>query len=52
MRYVAFFFSALLALAFLSPIASAQVQLNEILADPASDWDGDGSVNSKSYNFV
>jgi hypothetical protein len=52
MRYVAFFICALLALAFLSPTAAAQIRLNEILADPASDWDSDGTVNSKLDEWV
>ncbi len=30
----------------------AQIRLNEILADPASDWDGDGEVNSKTDEWV
>jgi len=32
--------------------ASAQVYLNEILADPASDWDGDATINSRSDEWV
>ncbi|NIM19069.1 MAG: hypothetical protein GTO51_01645 [Candidatus Latescibacteria bacterium] len=30
----------------------AQLRLNEILADPASDWDGDGEVGSKADEWV
>jgi len=39
-------------LAFLAPPSGAQVQLNEILADPASDWDSDGTISSKSDEWV
>lgn len=52
MRYVAFFF--LLFMLFLgSPgISAAQIRLNEILADPASDWDGDGQVDSRGDEWI
>lgn len=31
---------------------NAQVLLNEVLADPASDWDGDGAHNSRDDEWV
>lgn len=47
---------ACLALAvstFVPPsIATAQIALNEVLADPASDWDGDGTVDPKGDEWV
>jgi hypothetical protein len=56
MKSVAFFlslFSACLSVAVLSAEdASAQLVLNEVLADPASDWDGDGSVGTKNDEWV
>jgi len=56
MRSVAFFLSLfcgwLCAAVFPAGEASAQLLLNEILADPASDWDGDGSVGSKTDEWV
>jgi hypothetical protein len=56
MRHVAFFLSLLslflCGAAFPVTRASAQLLLNEILADPASDWDGDGSVGSKTDEWV
>jgi hypothetical protein len=30
----------------------AQIRLNEILADPASDWDGDGGVDARGDEWV
>ena len=47
MKYVAFFFSAILCVMGLASASTAQVHLNEILADPATDWNGDGTVDSK-----
>jgi hypothetical protein len=47
--YVAIFCAFAIAVA--AP-AAAQIQLNEILADPASDWDGDGTTNSRSDEWV
>jgi len=41
----------LLAAAWALP-ASAQVRLSEIMADPASDWDHDGSYNYKSDEWI
>jgi len=32
--------------------AAAQVVINEILADPARDWDGDGTVDTRSDEWV
>lgn len=56
MKNVAFFISLLClwltAAVFPASDASAQLLLNEILADPASDWDGDGSVGSKTDEWV
>lgn len=43
------FLSALLFFAIASP---AQVRLNEFLADPGIDWDGDGSVSSRSDEWI
>ena len=52
MKYVAFlFFLAAAAAGFSSPVNS-QVMINEILADPVIDWDGDGSVSSKNDEWV
>jgi len=52
MRYVAFLFVVLVALSSLAPAGVAQIRLNEILADPASDWDGDGTLSSKNDEWV
>lgn len=52
MRYVAFLFAILTVLSSLAPHSAAQVRLNEILADPASDWDGDGATGSKDDEWV
>jgi len=56
MRNVAFFlFLWILApalLAWCAAESSAQVLVNEILADPASDWDGDGAVLAKNDEWV
>lgn len=51
MKHVAIFVSCLLV-CILSVTSVAQVRLNEILADPASDWDGDSSVDSRSDEWV
>ena len=51
-RFVAFLLPFMIAFAALAPAGSAQVLLNEILADPASDWDNDGSVSSKLDEWV
>ena len=52
MKYVAFFFFSIIVLASLAPQGVAQVRLNEILADPATDWNGDGGVDSKLDEWV
>jgi hypothetical protein len=56
MRNVAFFLSLfclwLSVTAFPAGDASAQLVFNEVLADPASDWDGDGTVGSKTDEWV
>jgi hypothetical protein len=52
MRYVAFLLIGFLALSSLAPSSAAQIKLNEILADPNSDWDGDGTTNSKLDEWV
>jgi hypothetical protein len=51
MRFVAFFCLSLL-LFFVAAPCAAQVCLNEILADPASDWNGDGEVNSRTDEWI
>ena len=38
--------------AVLAVPAAASVQINEILADPASDWDHDGEVNYKTDEWI
>jgi hypothetical protein len=56
MRNVAFllplFFVFFLVVPLTFVAASAQVLVNELLADPASDWDGDGTVGSKTDEWV
>jgi len=45
--------AVLLAFALLLPAgARAGLCLNEIMADPASDWDGDGAYNSRDDEWV
>src|SRR5262245_25603790 len=49
--------AALAAAAWLAPIVVAQpcrgqVRVNEILADPGFDWDGDGVVSSRDDEWV
>ena len=36
----------------LAPASVAQIRLNEILADPGIDWNGDGNVDSKLDEWV
>lgn len=36
----------------LSPACRAQVVINEILADPATDWDGDGIFNFRDDEWI
>jgi hypothetical protein len=52
MRYVAFLFVAIFALSSLAPAGVAQIRLNEVLADPVSDWDGDSVTGSKNDEWV
>jgi hypothetical protein len=52
MRFVAFLLPIFVALAALAQPGAAQVKLCEILADPNTDWDGDGGVNSKLDEWV
>jgi len=52
MKYVAFFLCLLLTSAVLASAGVAQVRLNEILGDPATDWNGDGNVDSKLDEWV
>jgi hypothetical protein len=52
MRYVAFLFLTCFVLAGFAPMGAAQIQLNEILADPNSDWDGSGAVDSKADEWL
>lgn len=42
----------LLPLLLCSPSASAQIALNEVLGDPARDWDGDGAVDARGDEWV
>jgi hypothetical protein len=51
MKHVAIFVSCLLV-CIIFATSAAQVRLNEILADPASDWDGDTSADSRSDEWV
>ena len=41
-----------LVTALLCAALGAQVVINEILADPASDWDGDGDVNFRDDEWI
>lgn len=52
MKYVAVFFSAILCVMGLASTGHAQLHLNEILADPATDWNGDGTVDSKLDEWI
>ena len=51
-RFVAFLLLFFGALSSLAPDGAAQVKLNEMIADPNSDWDSDGVVNSKLDEWV
>jgi len=51
MKHVAILVCCLLG-SVLSNNSNAQIRLNEILADPASDWNGDATVNSRSDEWV
>lgn len=56
MKIVAFFLSILICFTCFAafPLSSAlgQVLVNEILADPGVDWDGDGSLSTKFDEWV
>jgi hypothetical protein len=52
MKYVAFFLFCGLLVTALAPASVAQVRLNEILADPGTDWNGDGAVDSKLDEWI
>lgn len=52
MKYVAFLLSAILCVMGLASASHAQLHLNEILADPGQDWNGDGTVDSKLDEWV
>jgi len=52
MKYVAVFLSAIFCVMMLATASVAQVHLNEILADPGTDWNGDGTVDSKLDEWV
>ena len=49
MKHVAFF---LFVLGAFASVCNAQIRINEILADPASDWSGDASLSSKDDEWV
>ncbi|PIV80440.1 hypothetical protein COW53_09680 [bacterium CG17_big_fil_post_rev_8_21_14_2_50_64_8] len=42
----------LLSLLLYSSTATAQIAINEVLGDPARDWDGDGAVNARGDEWV
>lgn len=52
MRFVAFSFVAVCLLSFLAPDGAAQIRLNEIVADPQTDWNSDGVIDSKNDEWV
>lgn len=50
-----FYFSAFVCFVSLAGVAagvSAQVLINEFVADPARDWDGDGAVNFRDDEWI
>ena len=51
MKFVAFFCLLFLSIV-IAGTCTAQICLNELLADPVSDWDGDGEVNSKTDEWI
>ncbi len=51
MKKAAFFFSILCS-CLISSNVYAEIRLNEILADPASDWNGDGSIGARYDEWV
>ena len=52
MKYVAFFLFCLIVVASFAPASVAQIRLNEILADPGTDWNSDGAIDSKLDEWV
>jgi hypothetical protein len=53
MKRVAIFVSSFAVVAcVLATQAAAQLRLNEILGDPARDWDGDATLNSRSDEWL
>jgi hypothetical protein len=52
MKIVAICVCTLLCAACITSNTFSQIRLNEILADPASDWDGDSSVSSRDDEWV
>lgn len=52
MKYVAFFLCGVLFLVTQVSTGVAQIHLNEILADPGTDWNGDGAVDSKLDEWI
>jgi hypothetical protein len=52
MKYVAFFLCGLLSVAALASPSVAELRLNEILGDPVTDWNGDGTVDAKLDEWV
>ena len=47
MRFVAFLLVVLIVLPIMASTGAAQIVINEFLADPASDWDQDGTTSAK-----
>jgi hypothetical protein len=45
-------FLCILAAGVLPVTVSAQIVINELLADPATDWSGDGTVDSKNDEWI
>jgi hypothetical protein len=52
MKYVAFFLFCVLTVSAFANASVAQIRLNEILGDPATDWNGDGNVDSRLDEWV
>ena len=52
MKTVAVFVLSVCVLSSLAPAGAAQIRLNELIADPASDWDGDGVLDTKLDEWV
>lgn len=51
-RFFIFTALSILTTASLGPACRAQLVINEILADPASDWDGDGQVSYSNDEWI